>query len=132
MSTTELGWFKSSYSSGDGDDCVEVALDWRKSTYSSGSGDSCVEVAHSWRKATYSGSSGDDCVEVAECWAKSSYSSAQGDSCIEVATTPATIHIRDSKNKTGPQLTLSPSAWGDFVAFAGRGGRSLPPSPPAG
>ncbi|MER7348340.1 DUF397 domain-containing protein [Streptomyces aurantiacus] len=25
MSTTELTWFKSSYSSGDGDDCVEVA-----------------------------------------------------------------------------------------------------------
>ncbi|MEU9857609.1 DUF397 domain-containing protein [Streptomyces sp. NPDC047974] len=25
MSTTELAWFKSSYSSGSGDDCVEVA-----------------------------------------------------------------------------------------------------------
>lgn len=45
MSTTELAWFKSSYSSGSGDDCVEVALSWHKSTYSSGDGDSCVEVA---------------------------------------------------------------------------------------
>lgn len=43
--TTELAWFKSSYSSGSGDDCVEVALSWHKSTYSSGDGDSCVEVA---------------------------------------------------------------------------------------
>ncbi|MEU9747728.1 DUF397 domain-containing protein [Streptomyces niveus] len=45
MSTTELAWFKSSYSGGDGDSCVEVALSWHKSTYSGGSGDSCVEVA---------------------------------------------------------------------------------------
>nr|WSW67195.1 DUF397 domain-containing protein [Streptomyces sp. NBC_00995] len=26
MSTTELDWFRSSYSGGDGDNCVEVAL----------------------------------------------------------------------------------------------------------
>ncbi|MFI7235823.1 DUF397 domain-containing protein [Streptomyces cyaneofuscatus] len=45
MSTTDLAWFKSSYSSGDGDSCVEVAMEWHKSSYSSGSGDSCVEVA---------------------------------------------------------------------------------------
>lgn len=45
MNTPELTWFKSSYSSGSGDDCVEVALSWHKSTYSGGSGDSCVEVA---------------------------------------------------------------------------------------
>ncbi|MET9348679.1 DUF397 domain-containing protein [Streptomyces termitum] len=45
--TSELVWFKSSYSSGNnGESCVEVALDWRKSTYSSSSeGDSCVEFA---------------------------------------------------------------------------------------
>ncbi|MFD0372548.1 DUF397 domain-containing protein [Streptomyces sp. NPDC127114] len=45
MSTTDLAWFKSSYSGGSGDDCVEVALSWHKSTYSSGDGDDCVEVA---------------------------------------------------------------------------------------
>lgn len=45
MSTTELAWFKSTYSSGGSGDCVEVALSWHKSSYSSsGSGD-CVEVA---------------------------------------------------------------------------------------
>ncbi|MFE9767185.1 DUF397 domain-containing protein [Streptomyces sp. NPDC005808] len=44
-------WRKSSYSNGDGGDCVEVASDfpgaalWRKSSYSNGSGGDCVEVA---------------------------------------------------------------------------------------
>ncbi|MEU9102267.1 DUF397 domain-containing protein [Streptomyces sp. NPDC048361] len=123
MSTSELAWFKSSYSSAEGDDCVEVALDWRKSTYSSAEGDSCIEVAHSWRKATYSSGSSGDCVEVAECWGKSSYSSGSGDDCVEVAACPRTIHIRDSKDKTGPQLALNPAAWGEFVAYAKQGAR---------
>lgn len=42
MNTDELTWFKSSYSSGEGGECVEVAYDWRKSSYSGGD---CVEVA---------------------------------------------------------------------------------------
>lgn len=37
-------WFKSSYSGGDGGDCVEVAT-WRKSSYSGGSGGDCLEVS---------------------------------------------------------------------------------------
>ena len=45
MSTSELAWFKSSYSSSGDGDCVEVALSWHKSSYSGGSGDDCVEVA---------------------------------------------------------------------------------------
>ncbi|MGJ5833409.1 DUF397 domain-containing protein [Streptomyces ossamyceticus] len=45
MSTTELAWFKSSYSGTEGDNCVEVALEWRKSTYSGTAGDNCIEVA---------------------------------------------------------------------------------------
>ncbi|WP_030414798.1 DUF397 domain-containing protein [Streptomyces sp. NRRL S-1448] len=77
-STPELAWFKSSYSSGDGDDCVEIALDWRKSSYSSG---------------------------------------GDGD-CIEIATCPATVHIRDSKDKDGPQLAVAAGAWAAFVAYA--------------
>ncbi|MFD8821386.1 DUF397 domain-containing protein [Streptomyces sp. NPDC059605] len=43
--TTNLAWFKSSYSSGSSGDCVEVALSWHKSSYSGSSGDDCVEVA---------------------------------------------------------------------------------------
>lgn len=80
MSTTDLAWFKSSYSGGSGDDCVEVALSWHKSSYSSGG-------------------SG-DCVEVAAC--------------------PSTIHVRDSKDRNGPQLALSPDAWTRLVAYATR------------
>ncbi|WP_260638460.1 DUF397 domain-containing protein [Streptomyces angustmyceticus] len=80
MSTPELAWFKSSYSSGDGDSCVEIALSWRKSSYSSG-GDG-------------------DCVEVAAC--------------------PTTVHIRDSKDKSGPQLAVPAPAWAEFVAYAAR------------
>ncbi|WP_217145279.1 DUF397 domain-containing protein [Streptomyces sp. AC627_RSS907] len=44
-------WTKSSYSNGQGGDCVEVAYDfpgaarWRKSSYSNGEGGNCVEVA---------------------------------------------------------------------------------------
>ncbi|WP_030618435.1 DUF397 domain-containing protein [Streptomyces sclerotialus] len=45
MSHAELAWFKSSYSTGDGDSCVEVALSWRKSSHSGSDGDDCVEVA---------------------------------------------------------------------------------------
>ncbi|MDH2389196.1 DUF397 domain-containing protein [Streptomyces sp. HNM0663] len=43
--STDLVWFKSSYSGDSGDSCVEVALSWRKSSYSGSSGDSCVEIA---------------------------------------------------------------------------------------
>ncbi|AEW93745.1 MULTISPECIES: DUF397 domain-containing protein [Streptomycetaceae] len=78
MSSSELAWFKSSYSSSGDGDCIEVAVSWRKSSYSSG-GDG-------------------DCIEVAAC--------------------PSLVHVRDSKDKEGPQLTFSPSAWSDFVAFA--------------
>ncbi|MFJ9618055.1 DUF397 domain-containing protein [Streptomyces noursei] len=82
-STPELAWFKSSYSSGDGDDCVEVALTWRKSSYSS-SGDG-------------------DCIEIAAC--------------------PTTVHLRDSKDKSGPQLAVPAGAWAAFVTYAAAQGR---------
>jgi hypothetical protein len=45
MSIGQLNWFKSSYSSGGGGNCIEVAYEWRKSSYSSGEGGECVEVA---------------------------------------------------------------------------------------
>lgn len=40
-------------------------------------------------------------------WFKSSYSSGSGDDCVEVAPLPHRIHVRDSKDKSGPHLTLS-------------------------
>ncbi|MGW0884933.1 DUF397 domain-containing protein [Streptomyces sp. NPDC002671] len=42
---TELMWFKSSYSSTGGGECLEVAYTWRKSSYSSEAEDACLEVA---------------------------------------------------------------------------------------
>jgi hypothetical protein len=53
-------------------------------------------------------------------WFKSSYSSSASGDCLEVATRPGHIHVRDSKDKNGPQLTLSPAAWADFVTHAAK------------
>ncbi|MFD3374780.1 MULTISPECIES: DUF397 domain-containing protein [unclassified Streptomyces] len=50
-------------------------------------------------------------------WFKSSYSGDDSGDCVEIAASPAAIHVRDSKNTRGPQLNLSPTAWGDFVAL---------------
>ncbi|MCX4756987.1 DUF397 domain-containing protein [Kitasatospora purpeofusca] len=41
--SSELVWFKSSHSSNEGGECVEIA--WRKSTHSGDEGGACVEVA---------------------------------------------------------------------------------------
>ncbi|WP_333734631.1 DUF397 domain-containing protein [Streptomyces sp. IBSBF 3010] len=43
--STELNWFKSSYSGQNGGNCVEVALSWSKSSYSGEDSGNCVEVA---------------------------------------------------------------------------------------
>ncbi|MGW9117675.1 DUF397 domain-containing protein [Streptomyces sp. NPDC055663] len=52
-------------------------------------------------------------------WLKSSYSdSSSGNDCVEVATAPGTVHVRDSKNVTGPRLTVTSAAWADFVSHA--------------
>ncbi|MEU9010679.1 DUF397 domain-containing protein [Streptomyces sp. NPDC048479] len=69
-----------------------------------------------WFKSSYSGSEGGDCVEVAYDWHKSSYSSDEGGDCVEVAAHPLAVHIRDSKNATGPVLTVAPATWAAFVA----------------
>ncbi|MER8103677.1 DUF397 domain-containing protein [Kitasatospora sp. NPDC094016] len=51
-------------------------------------------------------------------WIKSSYSSNEGGQCVEVAETPTVVHVRDSKDKSGPQLAFEPATWQAFVAFA--------------
>ncbi|MGW7449093.1 DUF397 domain-containing protein [Kitasatospora sp. NPDC054795] len=51
-------------------------------------------------------------------WFKSSYSGNEGGACIEVAGTPDVVHVRDSKDKSGPQLAFEPTAWAAFVKFA--------------
>ncbi|MYR84414.1 DUF397 domain-containing protein, partial [Streptomyces sp. SID685] len=44
---------------------MSAALQWFKSTYSSSEGGQCLEVAVAWRKSSHSGSEGGQCVEVA-------------------------------------------------------------------
>jgi hypothetical protein len=53
-------------------------------------------------------------------WFKSSYSSSGDGDCVEVALTPVTVHVRDSKDRQGHRLALSPDTWADFVVYAGR------------
>ncbi|MFJ8664398.1 DUF397 domain-containing protein [Streptomyces sp. NPDC093600] len=43
--SNDLNWFKSSYSSEQGGNCIEVAVAWTKSTYSGPQGGDCVEIA---------------------------------------------------------------------------------------
>ena len=40
-----VSWRKSSFTGGNGTNCVEVGLSWRKSSRSVGNGSDCVEVA---------------------------------------------------------------------------------------
>ncbi|NEC85171.1 DUF397 domain-containing protein [Streptomyces sp. SID12501] len=75
------------------------ALRWFKSSYSDSGGGNCVEVAYAWRKSTYSDGGGGNCVEIAPC----------------PHTPTAAIHIRDSKNPTGPNLTVTGEAWSAFL-----------------
>ncbi|MFE3555636.1 DUF397 domain-containing protein [Streptomyces sp. NPDC059193] len=52
-------------------------------------------------------------------WFKSSYSdSGDINDCVEVATTPATIHVRDSKDLRLPHLAFAAQAWAGFIAHA--------------
>jgi Domain of unknown function (DUF397) len=73
-----------------------------------------------WRKSSYSNGQS-SCVEVKGVWRKSSYSNGQA-SCVEVnLAAPDAVAIRDSKNPTGPHLTLTPAAWSSFTTTIKRG-----------
>lgn len=52
-------------------------------------------------------------------WRTSSYSGGNGN-CVEVADNlPAVVAVRDSKDRSGPALTFTPSAWTTFTASLG-------------
>ncbi|WP_405939376.1 DUF397 domain-containing protein [Streptomyces sp. NBC_00726] len=51
-------------------------------------------------------------------WFKSSYSGTEGGQCIEVATSTEAVHVRDSKDATGPVLQVSQHAWTGLVGLA--------------
>ncbi|MFJ2911598.1 DUF397 domain-containing protein [Streptomyces sp. NPDC087228] len=97
---------------------MSTALEWFKSSYSSDEGGQCLEVAYEWRKSSYSGSEGGQCLEVGYNWQKSSHSADEGGACVEVAAHTAAVHVRDSKNPDGPVLTVAPTTWTAFAGFA--------------
>jgi hypothetical protein len=48
-------------------------------------------------------------------WRKASHSAANGGGCVEAASTPGTVLIRDTTDRSGPVLRLSPDAWRGFA-----------------
>lgn len=90
------------------------APEWTKSSYSSNDGPNCVEVA--WVKSSYSAGNNNDCVEVG--WTKSTHSSNDGPECVEVKASDEAVLVRDSKDPEGPRLRVTPTEWSAFLAFA--------------
>jgi hypothetical protein len=54
-----------------------------------------------------------------EAWRVSSYSGGQGN-CVEVAIAPAGVLLRDTKDRSGGVLSVSPDSWGCLLARCGR------------
>lgn len=63
-----------------------------------------------WKTSTHSGGCG--CVEVA--WKTSTHSNPDGN-CVEITHTPAQVHVRDSKHRTGPTLIIPAGQWSTFL-----------------
>jgi hypothetical protein len=52
-------------------------------------------------------------------WRKSSCSGGNGGQCLEVALNlPGIVAIRDSKNRRGPTLILTPAQWRSLLTIA--------------
>jgi hypothetical protein len=113
-------WEKSSYSNGEGGQCVEFARNLAASTGTvpvrdskSPGGPALIFSVAAWASFV--------------TWEKSSYSSGEGGQCVEfarnLAASAGIIPVRDSKAPEGPALAFSPAAWTSFVN-AVRVGRS--------
>ena len=64
-----------------------------------------------WVRSSYSYANG-NCVEAA--WRKSSHS--KSGNCPEAGPGACgMVHVRDSKDRQGPQLTVTPAAWEAFT-----------------
>ncbi|QIZ35890.1 DUF397 domain-containing protein [Saccharopolyspora sp. ASAGF58] len=69
----------------------DEAILWRKSSYSQGQG-TCVEVG--WRKSSYS---------------------PHNDNCVEVGVGFDAVGIRDTKDRDGGHLAVTPARWQAFL-----------------
>ena len=56
-------------------------------------------------------------------WRTSSYTGANGGNCVEVGHAGHLIAVRDTKDRTGPELAFSTTAWQQFAAAAKSGTR---------
>jgi hypothetical protein len=49
-------------------------------------------------------------------WRKSSYSNNGGVTCVEAGSVPGAVLIRDTTDRAGLTLSVSPAAWTAFLA----------------
>jgi hypothetical protein len=49
-------------------------------------------------------------------WRKASYSGTSGNGCVETATSAGRVLVRDTTNRDGGTLTLTPDGWRAFIA----------------
>jgi hypothetical protein len=70
--------------------------------------------AGTWRKASHSLNAG-ACVEVGTTWRKASHSMNNG-ACVEAGCGQGAVAIRDTTDRTGPQLDFPVVAWTAFTA----------------
>jgi hypothetical protein len=89
-------------------------LKWSKSSYSSDEGGNCVEVAVA-PAAPLGAGTPPDC---GPDWFKSSHSGSEGGNCVEVALPTGAVLVRDSKCPAGPVLSATPGAWDASLRFA--------------
>lgn len=134
----DITWRKSSYSTSNGGECVEVGT-WRKSSYSTGNGGNCLEVAAAVPGGFTAGDASCACGVVSRMtgpatsvvgasarsrvdthvapWRKSSHSTNNGGACVEAAAISATVAVRDTKDHGhGPVLRFTPAAWTAFTS----------------
>ena len=51
-------------------------------------------------------------------WRKATYSGDNGGACVEVASASGRVMIRDTTNRDGVTLSVTPAAWRRLVAMA--------------
>jgi uncharacterized protein DUF397 len=54
-------------------------------------------------------------VQINARWRKSSYSGNGGGTCVEVGQARRRVLVRDTQDRSGPVLRLSPAAWRTFA-----------------